>query len=257
MHPFLVIGNIKLPMYGLSIAIGVVLAFTLAIVDCRKKNLCWEYMLAMGAIGLFLGLIGAKILYLFVTYTPSQIVKLFETGRILSVLSGGFVFYGGLITGVLAVVIMAKIIGCKLSDYENTMIKVVPLAHAFGRIGCFFAGCCYGKPTDSFLGIAFENPLGRAPSGVPLFPVQLFEAGINLLLVYFLWYVDKKCPQKRILLPLYLIVYAIERFILEYFRYDAHRGIYLGISTSQWIGMGILVLGIFMIIIRSRNSEKC
>ena len=257
MHPFLEIGNTKLPMYGLSIALGVILAFSLAAMDCKRKKLCWEYMLAMGSIGLFLGLIGAKILYLFVTYTPSQIVKLFETGRILSVLSGGFVFYGGLIAGVLAVVLMAKFIGCKLSDYENTMIKVVPLAHAFGRIGCFFAGCCYGKPTDSFLGIAFENPLGRAPSGIPLFPVQLFEAGMNLVLVGCLWYVDKKYPEKRILLPLYLIVYAIERFILECFRYDAHRGIFLGVSTSQWISMGILILGIFMLVIRKKNAEKC
>ncbi len=257
MYPFLEFGNFKLPMYGLSIAIGVVLAFALAVHDCKRKKLCWEYMLAMGAIGLFVGLIGAKLLYLFVSYSPSQIISLIKTGRIMALMSGGFVFYGGLITGVPAVILMAKIIGCKLSDYENVMIKVVPLAHAFGRIGCFFAGCCYGKPTDSFLGIAFENPLGRAPSGVPLFPVQLLEAGMNLLLVGFLWYMDKKYPQKRILLPLYLIIYAIERFILEYFRYDAHRGIFLGVSTSQWISMGIFAVGVLLLIYRNKKTAKC
>ena len=256
MHPFFVFGSLKVPAYGLCIALGVLISGFLASFDCIRKKISWEYMLAIAAAAVGVGFLGAKLLFLFITYTPEQIVEIVRSGGAMRLISGGFVFYGGLIFGVLTAVLMAKLLQCKISVYENVLIKAVPLAHAFGRVGCFFAGCCYGKPTDSILGIAFDNPLGYAPADVPLFPVQLMEAGMNLILVFVMWIIDAKCPKNRILLPLYLMVYAVERFVLEYFRFDAERGIYLGVSTSQWISLGIFVLGVALLAYRRKMSNK-
>ncbi len=257
MYPFLKIGNLLLPMYGVCIAIGIVLALYLAVIDCQRKDLQWEYMLAMASPGLLAGMIGAKLLYLLVTCTPHELLSVLKNGDVTGLIRGGFVFYGGFVTGILVVVLMSKIIKCRLSDYESTLVKCVPLAHAFGRIGCFFAGCCYGCPTKSFMGVVFSNPLGSAPVGVPLLPVQLFECAFNLCLTALLWWIDIRKAKSNIILPLYLMLYATERFVIEYFRFDTERGALFGVSTSQWISVAVFLVGIVILFYRKRRTAKC
>ena len=131
------------------------------------------------------------------------------------------------------------------------LIPSVPLVHAFGRIGCFCGGCCYGIPFDPPIGIAFTNsPV--APNGIPLFPVQLVEAGLNFLLFFFLlWFAGKPRPQGRIL-GAYVIAYAVIRFVLEFLRYDYERGILWVFSTSQWISLLLFPTALFFLL-RRRN----
>ena len=135
------------------------------------------------------------------------------------------------------------------------LIPSVPLVHAFGRIGCFCGGCCYGIPFDPPIGIAFTNsPV--APNGIPLFPVQLVEAGLNFLLFFFLlWFAGKPRPQGRIL-GAYVIAYAVIRFVLEFLRYDYERGILWVFSTSQWISLILLPIGIWLLARRAKAGEK-
>ena len=135
------------------------------------------------------------------------------------------------------------------------LIPSVPLVHAFGRIGCFCGGCCYGIPFDPPIGIAFTNsPV--APNGIPLFPVQLVEAGLNFLLFFFLlWFAGKPRPQGRIL-GAYVIAYAVIRFVLEFLRYDYERGILWVFSTSQWISLILLPIGIWLLARRAKAGKK-
>lgn len=125
--------------------------------------------------------------------------------------------------------------------YLDLMIPSVALAQAFGRVGCFLAGCCYGRKTDSCLGVVFTNS-DFAPNGVKLLPTQLFMAAGDLVLTtVLLWYAAKR-PVRGKTSMLYLILYSIGRFIIEFFRND-DRGTVGSLSTSQFIAIFTLMAG--------------
>ncbi|MCL1952665.1 MAG: prolipoprotein diacylglyceryl transferase, partial [Oscillospiraceae bacterium] len=121
--------------------------------------------------------------------------------------------------------------------------------HACGRVGCFCAGCCYGR--EAAWGIAFTHAPG-APNGVPLVPVQLFEAGFNLLLMAAILIFKPERRRPGLLLPLYLAAYAAARFVLEFFRGDSGRGVLL-LSTSQWISLLVILPAAIALFLR-RNA---
>ncbi len=130
-----------------------------------------------------------------------------------------------------------------------------PLIHAFGRIGCFCVGCCYGSEADgSHLSVTFiDSPV--APNGIPLYPVQLVEAGveIGLFLILALFAAKKMSGNK--LLALYCLLYGMVRFWVEFYRGDEYRGVWLGLSTSQHISLFTVCLGTWLLW-RNGKSEK-
>ena len=128
----------------------------------------------------------------------------------------------------------------------DVMAITTCLVHMFGRLGCFMAGCCYGKPTASFLGIIFTDPACQAPLNEALFPSQLMEAGYIFLLMIFLLMVRNKRTFYGQLFLLYLMFYAVGRIVLEYFRGDEVRGFIIDpyVSHSQFIGL--LILGVVL-----------
>ena len=254
MFPFLEFAGFKIPMYGLSITIGVLVSAALAVRDCKIKKLVPENMIVISLSGLLLGLLGAKLTYIFITFSFSEIVDIIKSGHFDSLINGGFVFYGGLIFGILGALIGTKLAHAKLRDYENVIIKVIPLAHAFGRIGCLCAGCCYGAPTDSIFSVTYSTPLSDAPVGVPLIPIQLYEATANFILFIILSIIDKKKPDNKILLPTYFAIYSIERYIIEFFRYDKIRGSIGIFSSSQLISIFLLVAAIILFTYRHRKN---
>ncbi len=136
-------------------------------------------------------------------------------------LGGGFVFYGGLIFGLIALIIFSKLTDQNLKRFYFLVIPLT-LSHGIGRVGCFLAGCCHGS---FFL------------------PVQLLEA-TGLFTISFIAY--RKFLRSNRLLPFYLICYSVLRFILEYIRNDEIRGVYLGLSTSQIISLVLLTIGIIV-----------
>ena len=142
MLPFIEVLGLKLPMYGMSIFFGIIVAAIFIYFDSKNKGVLWENTVLIGTVGVLVGFLGAKILFLLVTYSPKEIIDIIKSGDIDSILNSGFVFYGGLIFGVLGAFLAAKVLKEKISDHENLLIKIIPLVHAFGRIGCFFAGCC-------------------------------------------------------------------------------------------------------------------
>lgn len=250
MLPYIYIFGRTIPMYGVCILLGLFVAGFNMVLECKKKNLVWENALIAVAVGLGFGFFGAKILYIAVTFTFKEFVYIIQQGKLDAIINGGFVFYGGLVCGVLGAFLGVRIAKCNMRDYENVLIKTVPLAHGFGRIGCLCSGCCYGKPTSSALHIVFTNPASNAPLGVALIPVQIYESAFNFVLFFLLVAIDKKYPGNRILLPVYIIAYSVERFIIEYFRYDAARGFLMGFSTSQWISAALFVIGAVMLLVR-------
>lgn len=254
MLPYINIFGKQIATYGLIIVFGIIIGSIVAIFYFSKFNKIKKddilYSILYGIIGI---VIGAKILYLLtniqVLFNSKEIVSTF-----LQMLSGGFVFYGGLIGGILGIFIYAKQFKIEFKQLLLSIVPVIPLVHSIGRIGCLFAGCCYGKKYEGIGSITFHNSL-IAPNNIPLFPTQIVECICNLLIFSILTITYKKFIGTYKTVGLYCILYSIVRFSLEFFRGDLIRGIYLGLSTSQWISILLLIFGITIFNIKNQKNK--
>lgn len=247
MLPYIQIFGYNIPLYGVCITFGIVLAIVVVVLRSSSMGVKKEdtfYSCLLASLGL---IIGGKLLYL-ITIVPS-IASNWDTfwkwENIEAVIKGGYVFYGGFFGAVLMIFWYTRRYKIPTMKMFDCLAIGVPLAHAFGRIGCFCAGCCYGVPSK--FGMMF-NASEIAPHGVHLLPTQLIESGFNFLLFIVLLVLSFKKIKTGMLTAIYLLSYAIFRFVLEFFRYDFERGSFLLFSTSQWISLLIVPLGIFIIV---------
>lgn len=261
MHPFFNILGRTIPAYGLMGLCGFLLSIIFIACRCKKLSLVTDTSIYIFVLSFVGALIGAKLLYL-LTVLPQFIedLPLFiksPSAFISKYISGGMVFYGGLIGGILSAVYWAKSFKVSLSDFIPVLLPALAIISGFGRLGCFMAGCCYG--IESSLPIAVVFPVGSiAPSGIPLLPVQLFEAAFDLLLFIVMLFATINPKWKDKSLGLYIILYAVMRFCLEFMRGDSIRGIFLGLSTSQWISITAVILALTSFYFKSgfRQREK-
>lgn len=226
---------------------------------CFRARLNINDFFIIVASSLGLGLIGAWLFFIAVQYSFLELIAIIRMKETAILFQGGLIYYGGFIGGVLGAFLGARVANAKLIDFINPILPSLPLGHAIGRIGCFSAGCCYGKPTASSLGAIFRNPVGGAPAGVSLFPVQLFESGLNLIIFAVLLLYLNHAREKKHALILYIVTYGVVRFTLEWFRGDALRGGALGLSTSQWISISSIALALLYLLIdfvRKRTALK-
>lgn len=262
MFPYIHIFSFDIPTYGLISVLGVFVAGFVCIKVSAKRNLDKNDLVRtaiVAAIGLFLG---AHLLY-GITRT-GDIFKAFSsyntfTGfgefikHILELFSG-MVFYGGLYGGLLAGLIYAKKKKYPISDVRDTFSLFIPLFHVFGRIGCFFAGCCYGVKSE--WGIQGRVLTENLREHTKRFPVQLLEAFLLLLLFFVLLLLYKKAKARGNLIFIYLMVYAVLRFCLEFLRGDEIRGRLFMFSTSQWISfITILWVSIYLLIRKYKKNK--
>lgn len=241
MHLYFHIGNYNLPSYSTMIIAGLLAGNFLVWLLGKRWKMMFEDFLILEAYTCLGAVIGAKGLYLFVMRDYVDWSRFFELEYFSNLMLGGFVFYGGLIGGVLCFFLAGKIHKIDTGAYIRRFMFVVPLIHGFGRIGCFLAGCCYGRPYNGPGAVIFpENSM--APAGVSLFPVQLAEAICLFALAGILYLASFRLKKPLSVMALYFALYAVLRFVLEYFRYDdTERGGFWLFSTSQWISIGIAV----------------
>lgn len=248
MKPIYHIFNFRLASYGSLIALGMGLG--ILVYWYRKKDYPEDkeemlYSFIFGVIG---GFIGAKLLYLITDFR--FIVESFKNTSdfwltLRAVIEGGYVFYGGIIGAIFGLYVYAKKYKLSLINITDSLVPELPLAHAFGRLGCFMAGCCYGIPWNGKCAVIFpKESVGL--SGVKLFPVQLLCSVSNLALFVILFIYSKKQREKGKVTGLYIILYGIGRFLIEFLRYDDVRGHLLYFSTSQWISIMLVPLGILL-----------
>lgn len=252
MLPFINVFGLNIPMYGLMMAVGFIGGGGIAYIRARRVGLIGENLIIILACALGCAILGGGLLYVLVTYTPTEIIELIKEGNWNAMT--GIVFYGALIGGTLGALLGSVIARDDIRNYLDVVVPIIPLGHAFGRIGCFCAGCCYGRPTDSAIGVIYTQAVGGAPPGVRLLPVQLFEAGGDIIIFLILISVSDKTKSRYLTTCLYCILYGIVRFILEFYRYDSIRGMAAGLSTSQWISIVLAtggVVGLVMIYLKS------
>ena len=243
----------EIPLYGIFFYLGILIAVTIALLLSRKKRFAPFDIISSAVYAMIGALLGSKLLFILVSI--QQIVE-YEISFV-GMIKGGFVFYGGLLGGALGLLIYAKQFKVNFFEYADLYATVLPIGHALGRVGCFFAGCCYGIPHDGFLSHTYTSSVGTTPIGTPLLAIQLIESVLLFLLftVLLVIYILRK-QRVGLCSTIYAILYAILRFLLEFFRGDKGRGVFL-LSTSQWISLFILVL-VFMLLLRDhvRNNLK-
>ena len=244
MYPFINILGKSIPTYGLCMLIGLFVVAIFGSLRARKKNIPVENVIVVLATSLAFILLGGGLLYIFVTYSFGDIVEFVSKGDFSFLTSGGIVFYGGLFGAVVGALLGAEISKTSKSDICETMVPFVPFAHAVGRVGCFLAGCCNGMEYEGFGAVYYKNSIFGLSPHQGYFPVQLAEAALNCIIGTVLVVFSKKAKRKADIVFLYLLLYGFARFGLEYLRGDEIRGIYFGISTSQWISICLVICAV-------------
>ena len=191
------IGNFTIHSYGLLIAVGVILAVIMAMKRAGKKDLNSEVVLNMAIICVVFGFLGAKLLYVLENF------RAFLEDPLSVIGSSGFVVYGGIFIGVAAIILYCRIKKYSFFRYFDLLMPSVALGQAFGRLGCFCAGCCYGRETDLAWGVVF--PEGSfAPAGVPLIPTQLISSAGDFAIMIILLLFSRKAKKLGDVGALYL-----------------------------------------------------
>jgi phosphatidylglycerol:prolipoprotein diacylglycerol transferase len=221
----------------------------------KARGLDANRVLDLGIYIIISALVGAKLLLLVTDFRTFRA----DPRELLTLARSGGVFYGGLILAVAVALWYIRRIGLPLWTTCDVFAPGIALGHVVGRFGCFFAGCCWGRPTTLPWGITFTDPFAAAnvgtPLGVALHPTQLYEAGAEFIILLVLLATEKKGkPFAGRTFWLYMLLYAVSRFIIEFYR-DDPRGMVGMFSTSQFISILLAPLAVGMLVYLSRVIE--
>ncbi|MEY8469376.1 prolipoprotein diacylglyceryl transferase [Faecalibaculum rodentium] len=242
------LGPLTVYTYGFLIAIGILAAFFVA--DRRGKAMGMDTSRLEGITltVCITGFVCSKLLYI-LTRLPDIIA---DPGILMN-LEDGWVVYGGIIGGLLGGLWYCRRHQMNFMEWFDLLIPEVALAQGFGRLGCFFAGCCYGIPVE--WGITFPEG-GLAPAGIPLFPSQLISSAFDFGMFFFLCWIAKRKKFNGEVGAWYLILYSVGRFIIEFFRGDLIRGAVGTLSTSQFISIFTLAAGIAILVVMRKKYKN-
>lgn len=249
MFPKLIsLGSFFLPTYGALVALAFLAGLWVTVRLARLEHLPAEKISNLAVYCALAGLLGGKLfmfLFDFQEYWqhPDRIFSL-ETLQAAGVYQGGF-----LLAFVTAIVYLRRN-HLPLGRTFDAFAPGLSLGHAIGRIGCFSAGCCWGKPTHLPWAITFTRPdaheLTDVPLNVPLHPTQLYESAINLLIFWMLWRRIHKPHRDGEVFGWYLLLYSTARFFIEFVR-NHEQSLEFGLSLTQWISLGTLLIGLWLL----------
>jgi phosphatidylglycerol:prolipoprotein diacylglycerol transferase len=245
MYPTLFkLGPLTIKTYGLLVALGMFAALQYILSKSKKANISPERVMDLVLYIIVAGLIGGRLAYVLLNfgYYSQNFLEVFK------VWEGGMVFYGGLVLGALAgIIYVRRHSSLKLPQLADIFAPGIALAHVFGRLGCFFAGCCYGKLCELPWAVKFTNAQSLAPTGVRLHPTQLYEAAGNLTIFIFLNWYNKFNHRAGKTFWVYLFLYSMLRFHVEFLRGDDRGGFLLGMSPGQVISFMVIFVSIIYI----------
>jgi phosphatidylglycerol---prolipoprotein diacylglyceryl transferase len=240
-------GTVTVYTYGVLLAAAYLFGLQLALKRAKARHLDSTRVMDLGIYIIISALVGAKLLLLVTDFQTFRS----NPAELLNLVREGGVFYGGLIVAVTVALLYIKRVGLPLWTTCDVFAPGIALGHVIGRFGCFFAGCCFGKPTNVPWAITFTDPFAAAnvgtPLNVPLHPTQLYEAGAELLILIFLLTTEKwgrKFAGRTFWL--YMLLYSASRFVIEFYRGD-ERGSVGPFSTSQFVSVILAPLAIGML----------
>jgi phosphatidylglycerol:prolipoprotein diacylglycerol transferase len=252
------IGNFAPPTYGFLVALGVLTGLVVTVKLARSQKINPDSAWNLGVLVVLAAIVGAKLLLVindlgWYIKHPSEIFSL-------AMVQAGGVFYGGLIAAVAAAVYYMRKHHMPALRTCDTFAPGIALGHSIGRIGCFAAGCCFGKPTSHWWGVTFTNPLANAISGtplnVPLQPTQLFESAVELANFFILYWLIRHKKFEGQVIGAYLFLYGVARYFLEFIRNDPERGSMFGgaMTGTQFISIWLVIIGGLLWLRRSKAN---
>ncbi|MBI4650492.1 prolipoprotein diacylglyceryl transferase [Candidatus Desantisbacteria bacterium] len=250
------IGPFFIYTYGLFVALGFLGALISSAKIAKKENISEDIILDICLWIIIFSIIGARIFYIILNFSY-YIENPFE---MLQIYKGGLVFYGGLIAGILISVWYTNKNKLPLFKIADILAPGIALGQGFGRIGCFFRGCCYGKQTQLPWGITFPDDSLAAylyGNNHKIHPSQIYEAMIDICIFIFLWFYTKKKKFTGQIFLLYLILYGIGRIFTESTRGDIERGLWGYLSTSQIMSFILIIIASGMYIYLFKKEKKC
>lgn len=257
MHPVLFkIGDlITVHTYGFFIALAVLAGMMVSRYEAKRLGIDPDKVVDACFYVVVAAIVGSRLLYVltnleFFISSPLEVFKIWN---------GGLVFYGGFIASAVVLVVFLKFHQLPLGKMADISALALPLGHTLGRIGCLFAGCCYGKLCQQPWAITFTHPESLAPLYVQLHPTQLYSSVSNFLIFLLIFFFRKYKKYDGQLFWIYFAFYGINRSIIEMFRGDFRGGTVLNtLSISQTIGISSALIAIIMMIIlgRKNSSEK-
>jgi len=226
---------------------GVLIGLGISVRNSERLGIDGDKAWNLGILVVLCGIIGAKVLYVLNewSYYAAQPSEIFS----INTLQAGGVFSGGLLAAFAAAAWYVWKHKMPALGTCDAFAPGLALGHALGRIGCFAAGCCYGKPTQHWWGVVFHNPLAKSitgtPLGVPLEPTQLFESAVELANFFFLMWLLKRRKFDGQVIGAFMFIYGVARFFLEYLRDDPGRGSVFGgaMTGTQLIAIGLVLAG--------------
>ena len=254
------IGSFSLPTYGVLIALGFLAGIALSARLARRVGLDPERVTSLGVVLLLSAIGGAKLFMIADnwSYYAADPGRLFT----LSALRSGGVFYGGLLTAIAVAYYYTRRHRLPWLATADAMVPGLAFGHAIGRMGCFAAGCCWGREAHVAWAVTFTDPNAHSftgvPLNIPLHPTQLYEAlGAASIGLVLLWrFLHPHSP--GVILGSYLVLYSGFRFVIEFFRDEGARTLLIGgtISTTQCVAAGLAVAGVWIVRSAPRWSSR-
>lgn len=248
MHPILFsIGDWPVYTYGVLLAVAYLAGLQLAVIRARRQGVDATKVMDFGIYLIIAALVGAKLTLVVIDFDYFRT----RPGEILSLVRAGGVFYGGLLAALGVGLWLVRRYQLPAWTVADLAAPGIALGHVVGRLGCLAAGCCYGRPTDLPWGITFTDPVAAAnvgtPLGVALHPTQIYDAGVELVILVGLLLTERKGrPFAGRTFWLYMLLYAISRFVIEFYRGD-ERGMMLGMPTSQLVSILLVPVALGML----------
>jgi phosphatidylglycerol:prolipoprotein diacylglycerol transferase len=254
MYPILFqIGDFKIHTYGVFIALGFLTGIILALREARRVGEEPENILDLAFYSIIAAIVGSRLLYIVINYryyieNPLEMIKIWN---------GGLVYYGGFLFALIVGIWYIRKNRLPLWKTVDIMAPSIAIGEAIGRLGCFSAGCCYGKETTLPWAVTFSDPECLARIGIPIHPTQLYSS-VNALFIFLILTVVKRFKKfDGLLIWLYVLLYSITRSIIEIFRGDDRGFIFGGtLSVSQFIGIILVITSVFMLIYLWRRNKS-
>ncbi len=252
MYPILLkIGSLSIYTYGFFIAVSFIVGILLAKQEARRLGENQDKIMDLCFYVLIAAIAGSRLFYVLVN--PDIFIS--DPLEVLRVWNGGLVFYGGFVGALAVGLIYLKKQKMSILKTLDISAPALALAHFFGRIGCFFAGCCYGDVCDLPWAVTFTSSNSLAPVGIPLHPTQIYSSLSNLSIFGFLWFFRTRKKFDGQLFWVYVLLYGIARSFIEVFRGDFRGRLVFGLlSTSQVIGGILIVTAVVMLILLGRRT---
>ncbi len=250
MHPeFIRIGSLDIRMYGVLLMLGFVAGLYAASWRARRVGLPPQLVMDLGVWVIVAAMIGAKLFYMAFEWRDFVAAWRMDGPRSLR---QGFVFYGGFIGACVATVVFARHRRVPLWKLADVMAPSVALGHAFGRVGCFMNGCCYGSACS--LSWAVQYPAGHLAHSHPTHPVQLYEAAGNLLIFAGLSWGFGRRKRDGQIWWWYVLGYGVMRFGVEFFRGD-YETLYAGVFTNAHLVASVMIALSIIMLARGHGSR--